>query len=207
MMLALFSWREIYGHLKSMKSYLIFSTILFLAGIIIGGGSPAFRSFLMGQIEGLKQMAETIDSSSNPTITLMLFIFFNNAIKAILVMYLGALFGVIPILFLAINGMLVGFVIRAAAEQGGEYLFTAIFKGLLPHGILEIPAILVACAYGLYFGKLMFQGVGALAGRQAGWGKRLEQFVMRTIPVMVVLVVVLLLAAVIESTFTAWLMS
>jgi len=203
----MFAWREVYGHLKTMKHYLALSTIIFLAGLVVGGTNPALDAFIKGQISGLQQMVETIESSGNPTIAMMIFIFFNNVIKSILVMYLGAIFGIIPVIFLAINGMILGYFISKAAEQGGDMLFTIIFKGLLPHGILEIPAIIIACAYGLKFGKIMFQGAGALIGRSQGWGKMTEQFVMRTIPVMVLLVVTLLIAAIIESTLTVWLMS
>ncbi|UVI29778.1 stage II sporulation protein M [Paenibacillus spongiae] len=203
----MFAWRELTGHMKSMRHYLAFSTIILLAGMVVGGTNPMLDTFIRGQIDGLRQVAETIDSSANPTIGFMVFIFFNNVIKSILVMYLGALFGIVPILFLAINGMILGYFVSQAAAQGGDVLFTIVVKGLLPHGILEIPAIIIACAYGLRFGKLSFQGIGAAFGRKPGWGKEVERFVVRTVPVMVLLVVMLLAAAVIESTFTVWLLS
>ncbi|MCQ6563687.1 stage II sporulation protein M [Paenibacillus mendelii] len=203
----MFAWRELTSHMKSMKHYLAFSTIVLLAGMVVGGTNPVLDTFIRGQIDGLRQVAETIDSSANPTIGFMVFIFFNNVIKSILVMYLGALFGIIPILFLAVNGMILGYFVSQAAAQGGDVLFTIVVKGLLPHGILEIPAILIACAYGMRFGKIIFQGIGAAFGRRPGWGKEVERFIIRTVPIMVLLVVMLLAAAVIESTFTVWLLS
>jgi stage II sporulation protein M len=189
-----------------MRHYLIFSVVIMLAGFVVGATNSSFDSFIQGQIAGLRQMAESIEANNNSTLWFIVFIFFNNAIKAILVMYLGALLGIVPFIFLTINGMMIGYLVSKAAEQGGGVLYTLIVKGLLPHGILEIPAIIIACAYGFRFGKMMFQGLGALFVRRAGWGKELERFIIRTLPVMVLIVCMLLTAAVIESTITVWLL-
>jgi stage II sporulation protein M len=202
----MFALREIFGHLNTMRHYLIFSVVIMLAGFVVGATNSSFDSFIQGQIAGLRQMAESIEANNNSTLWFIVFIFFNNAIKAILVMYLGALLGIVPFIFLTINGMMIGYLVSKAAEQGGGVLYTLIVKGLLPHGILEIPAIIIACAYGFRFGKMMFQGLGALFVRRADWGKELERFIIRTLPVMVLIVCMLLTAAVIESTITVWLL-
>ncbi|QYR22214.1 stage II sporulation protein M [Paenibacillus sp. sptzw28] len=202
----MFALREIFGHLKTMRHYLIFSVVIMLAGFVVGATNSSFDSFIQGQIAGLRQMAESIEANNNSTLWFIVFIFFNNAIKAILVMYLGSLLGIVPFIFLTINGMMIGYLVSKASEQGGGVLYTLIVKGLLPHGILEIPAIIIACAYGFRFGKIMLQGLGALFVRKIGWGKELEQFVIRTLPVMVLIVCMLLVAAVIESTITVWLL-
>ncbi|MBM7569365.1 stage II sporulation protein M [Paenibacillus sacheonensis] len=193
-------------HLKTMRHYLAFSTIFLVAGMVVGAINPALENFMQSQMSGLSNIAQNIDASSHPTLFLMLFIFLNNVIKAILVMYLGAFFGIIPIFFLAINGMILGYLIHRTAEQGGDMLFTVIVKGLLPHGIIELAAIVIACAYGLRFGKMMFQGAGTLLTRKSGWGQQFEQFLQRTLPVIVMVIVMLGAAAIIESTVTVWLL-
>ncbi|AZN38391.1 stage II sporulation protein M [Paenibacillus albus] len=202
----MFTPTEIFRHLKTMRHYIAFSTIFLLAGMVVGATNPDLDSFIQGQLNGLKTVAQNIDSSNHPTLFLMVFIFFNNVIKAILVMYIGAIFGIVPIIFLAINGMILGYLVHKTAEQGGDAVVTIIFKGLLPHGIIELAAIVIACAYGMRFGKIMLQGIGALLTRRTGWSQELERFVMRTLPVMVLLTVMLALAAVIESTVTVWLL-
>ncbi|REE68809.1 stage II sporulation protein M [Paenibacillus taihuensis] len=202
----MFSPKEIFRHLKMMRHYIAFSTIFLLAGMVVGATNPDLEAFIQGQMSGLRNVAQNIDSSSHPTLFLMVFIFFNNVIKAILVMYIGAIFGIVPIIFLAINGMMIGYLVHKSAEQGGDTLFTIVFKGLLPHGIIELAAIVIACAYGLRFGKIMLQGIGALLTRRPGWSQELERFVMRTLPVMVLLTVMLAFAALIESTVTVWLL-
>ena len=65
---------------------------------------------------------------------------------------------------------------------------------------------MIACAYGLRFGQLMFKGIGVLMTRRAGWGNDVEKFLLRTLPVIVLIVIMLIVAAVIESTFTVWLL-
>ncbi|MBD2872265.1 stage II sporulation protein M [Paenibacillus arenilitoris] len=205
----MFKWRTIADHFKQMNGYIAFGFILFFAGMVVGGTNPAFREFLSGQLEGLSSLKNIVEESDNPTLTMLIVIFLNNAIKSIFVMYLGALFGILPLLFLVVNGMIVGFLLGAYGEQyGGAYVAELVVKGLLPHGIIEIPAIVVACAYGMRFGILAFKGLGSVMfarTKAAGIGRELESFVIRTVPVMVILTVSLLLAAVIESTITAWL--
>lgn len=206
----MFKWRPILDHFKQMNPYIAFGFILFLAGMVIGGTNPAFKAFLNNQLEGLEQLSNIIDQSDNPTLTSIIVIFLNNAIKSIFVMYLGALFGILPFFFLVVNGMVVGFLLQRVAEvHGGGYVFELVVKGLLPHGILEIPAIIIACAYGLRFGVLAFKGLGSFIfarSKTAGIGRELEVFVIRTVPVMVILTVSLLIASLIESTITAWLL-
>lgn len=194
-----------------MNPYIAFSTILFLAGMVIGGTNPAFKAFLDGQLGGLGKLADMIDNSSNPTLTMIIFIFLNNAIKSVVVMYLGAMFGILPFFFLVVNGMMIGYLLKTTADlHGGGYVMEIIVKGLLPHGILEIPAIIIACAYGMRFGVLVLKAGGSLVfarSKSSGLGRELESFTIRTVPMVVYLTITLLIAAVIESTITTWLLT
>ncbi|XEC94584.1 stage II sporulation protein M [Paenibacillus tarimensis] len=201
----MFSWNAIKSHFGEMRGYVAFSTILLLAGIVVGGTNVQLEAFMESQIKGLEQLVEMAESSNNPTLFMFGLIFLNNAIKSVLVMYLGVVLGIVPILFLLINGMVLGYLFTKLADQGANVL--AIFvKGILPHGIIEIPAIIVACAYGIRFGMLSLRGAGLLVKRKPGFGAEYERFAARTVPVMILLVAALLVAAIIESTFTAWLM-
>ncbi|WP_419875496.1 stage II sporulation protein M [Candidatus Pristimantibacillus sp. PTI5] len=207
----MFNWRLNWEHFKRMNPYIAFSTILFLAGMVIGGTNPAFKAFLDGQLGGLGKLADMIDNSSNPTLTMIIFIFLNNAIKSVVVMYLGAMFGILPFFFLVVNGMMIGYLLKTTADlHGGGYVMEIIVKGLLPHGILEIPAIIIACAYGMRFGVLVLKAGGSLVfarSKSSGLGRELESFTIRTVPMVVYLTITLLIAAVIESTITTWLLT
>lgn len=81
---------------------------------------------------------------------IFLFVFLNNAVKCFAVAALGFFFGLIPILFIFISGLLLGITSSVIiANQGLDHLLT----GIIPHGLLEIPAFLIAGAYGMRLGK------------------------------------------------------
>lgn len=184
--------------------------MLFFASIVVGGTNTSFHAFLNGQLEGLGQLVDMVEQTSNPTLFMMIVIFLNNAIKSILIMYLGAFYGIIPFFFLITNGMIIGYLLEITAKNPDALpVWEVIVKGLLPHGIIEIPAIIFACAYGLKFGALVFRASGSLVlarGKLGGIGREIEHFAIRTVPMIVILTVALLIAAVIESTFTVWLL-
>ncbi|MEK3883767.1 stage II sporulation protein M [Paenibacillus sp. PL2-23] len=207
----MFKLSAIIQHFKDMRRYIAGSFILFFAGIVVGGTNDNFQAFLGSQLEGLQQMAQMVDQASGgdpnrEALILSVVIFLNNTIKSILIMYMGALFGVLPFLFLVINGMVIGYLLKLIAEDPSAMpVLEVIVKGLLPHGIIEIPAIVIACAYGLKFGGLSFRLCGSLLfsrGKLGGIGKEIEFFAIRTVPMIVILTVSLLVAALIESTLT-----
>lgn len=188
-----------------MNKYMIAAFAVFIAGFVLGiDGSDKYGDFIRGQMKGLEQIAGLIKGREHPQVWLFFLIFINNFTKSLMFIYFGILAGVFPIAILVINGMVLGFVSQQnAAEQ--TWLFVA--KGILPHGIIEIPAILLACAYGIRLGFIVLKSVGALF--IPGWGARVRQELSHvlklTIPLAGLLAVALLVAAIIESTITYWL--
>ncbi|MCK9862700.1 stage II sporulation protein M [Paenibacillus sp. ATY16] len=206
----MFRWSEIKAHFKIMNPYIAFGFILFFAGLVVGGTNSAFSDYLEQQLKALGNVAESLEQTENPTLAFMVFIFLNNAIKSIFIIYIGAIFGIIPIFFLVLNGMVVGFLLQHVAETQGTGDMLTVVLGLLPHGIIEIPAIVVACAYGMKFGILLLKAIGRLVipGKEAGKsGREIEYFMIRSVPVVVILTVALLVAAVVESTVSVWVSS
>ncbi|MGO4111471.1 stage II sporulation protein M [Paenibacillus sp. YAF4_2] len=203
----MFRWREIKAHFKIMNPYITFGFILFFAGLVVGGTNSTFSDYLEQQISALGDVANTLQQSDNPTLAFMIFIFLNNTIKSIFIIYIGAILGIIPIFFLVMNGMVVGFLLQHVAQTNGTGDMFQVVLGLLPHGIIEIPAIVIACAYGMKFGVLLLKALGRLIipGKEAGKsGPEIEYFMIRSIPVVVILTVALLIAAIIESTISVW---
>jgi Uncharacterized membrane protein len=119
---------------------------------------------------------------------------------------MGALLGVIPVFFLIVNGMILGYLYTTTVERG-ENAAMIFLKGVLPHGILEIPAVLLACAFGLKFGALVFKSFGTIFKKRAGLADEFETFVVRSVPALLLIVAALLAAALIESTLSVWLLS
>jgi len=186
--------------LAAMRWYLAASAVLFAAGLALGAGADWLDGYLANQIEPLRGIAERLDAMDNAQVWMFLFIFINNFVKSLFVVFLGALFGVFPLFFLLTNGMILGYVAAAAGEAGAN-VTALIVRGILPHGILEITAILIAAAYGLKYGTLVsaeliraFRGGGSSSGLRAFHGTfgRLVAF----------LFFALLIAAFIESTIT-----
>ena len=80
---------------------------------------------------------------------LMLGIFENNALKTFLVMVLGLAFGIVPAIFTLANGLILGIVTGATASKYGLF-YVAV--GTLPHGIVELPMVLISAAIGMKLG-------------------------------------------------------
>lgn len=84
---------------------------------------------------------------------LALFIFFNNSLKALAIMLLGMGFALVPLVFVFLNGQFLGLVAGAVGSERG---YALVFLALLPHGLLEIPALLVAAGYGVFLGRALW---------------------------------------------------
>lgn len=90
----------------------------------------------------------------------MFLIFLNNALKSLLILVLGIGFGIVPLLFIAYNGYFLGiFSHKILMEQSLLYLM----GGLLPHGIIEIPMVVISAAIGV---RLGLKGLASLKGEQ-----------------------------------------
>lgn len=206
----MFKFKVFWADIIVTRQYIIAATIIFAISMYLGATNESFAHFLSAQLEGLGQLVDKIDESSNPTLSMIMLIFFNNAIKSVIVIFAGALFGLLPIFFLVINGMVIGFVLQFSANSSMEMsVLELIVKGLLPHGILEIPALLIASAYGLRLGKLLISVFGALLFDQnklSQIGYQYKSLLQKCGIVSIYLVVALLFAAIIESTVTGWLL-
>ncbi|WP_235440440.1 stage II sporulation protein M [Paenibacillus sp. DMB20] len=183
------------------------SAVLFAVGVAAGwGASGSIQEMLVKEIQGLGQMSQDLRQSDHPEMSFFIFIFLNNSIKAILVMFAGILFGLIPLVFIAVNGMVIGFLLNVVDSNGGN-LSELIIKGLLPHGIIEIPVILIACAYGLVLGGMVFKSMFPGGNRGSGIKGQWRDLWRKTGTASLWIVLLLFIAAIIESTITLWLMS
>jgi len=196
-------WRDL---IRS-RHYVAASLIAFAAGCAAGWtGYAGMDRFAEQSAAGLRQLAEWIGSSEHPWLALFLFIFFNNAIKAVLFVFLGAFLGLFPMIVLVANGSMLGYLLQsgagaAGAEMGALELFA---RGILPHGIVELPALFAACAYGIRFGFLLVRSL-FLAATPEGRGRagaELAHFFRMLVPLLILVTVAMFVAAVIESTVT-----
>jgi stage II sporulation protein M len=199
------SLREFANDLSRLKGYIFAGALLFIGGIAFGYGSDVLDAFLLGQADSLRSTIEQLDRMNDAQVWIFLFIFFNNFIKSLAVVFLGALFGIFPIFMLSLNGMLLGYLV-SAAENAGVDAGGLVVRGILPHGVLELTAVIIAAAYGLRYGVLIFRELaGAIRGRREDERGELKQFHGSLKRLMAFLFFMLLAAAFIESTITFWL--
>jgi len=89
------------------------------------------------------------------------FHFLKNNFRVVVLLITGSLtFGVLTIINLLINGLSIGAVIKSALMR---YTTFEIALLTLPHGIFEIPAIIIAGAAGF---KIPYEIIRYLAGRK-----------------------------------------
>ena len=84
-----------------------------------------------------------------PVYLIPLAIFANNTIKSFFLILSGVIVGVIPFLFIGYNGYIIGLIINIAGQERG---IGNVILSLLPHGILEIPAVLLSGGLGIWIG-------------------------------------------------------
>lgn len=207
----MFSIKEVWADLMYSQKLIWLSCIIFTVAMFIGFTNDALAAFLDMQIQGVAELATIAENANNKTLAFMLIIFINNAVKCVMVIFLGIFFGLYPLFFITINGLIIGYLLKLSASGMLQYnLFDTIVKGLLPHGILEIPALIIATAYGLRMGRLVWKSIvlAIKGGNETnGLGLTYKGTLKRAGVMSVYLTIVLAIASIIESTVTVWLLS
>jgi stage II sporulation protein M len=126
---------------------LVLATGIFFVSLVLG--ALIGQSTAEGLIRQLGGILEPLAPTGNLSILLLLAIFINNAIKALGLIFLGILLGVPPALFICLNGFIIGGFASALESVDGWRYVVASF---VPHGVIEIPVILLAAALGLTLG-------------------------------------------------------
>lgn len=116
--------------------YFKFALAMFIIGVIVG-------ILMVDRIDLLALLGVEDFEEVFPDEFTTLVILVNNSIVFILALVGVLSFGLLTVVILLINGILVGYVATPIAiEEGVDFLIV----GLLPHGILELPAFFVAAA-------------------------------------------------------------
>lgn len=136
-------------YLRGLRRMIVFSSLLFLSSAVYG----FFFIFLHPEssqrfLEVFTELSRKIIDLKQHELTIL--IFFNNGFKIAILIFLGILLGIAPIIFLTANGFLLGVVAFMTQSESGWAIF---LKAILPHGIFEIPVLIIAGAMGLELGK------------------------------------------------------
>jgi stage II sporulation protein M len=137
------------AYLNRLYPYLKTSLAIFGSGIVIGLMSVMHFPELAGHFESsVVGFVKIFRGFSR--FELAGAIFLNNALKTLVGIILGSLFGIIPVVFLLANGIALGVVFSLSAQSRGLWLSVL---SILPHGILELPAVFLGTSIGLMVGS------------------------------------------------------
>ena len=133
----------------SYKRWSFIAVLLFAIGLAIGlVTSPNIANLMSGEIAALKELSRILVPFSVLTVIL---IFIKNVLALVLSFALSPILCLVPILSLMVNGWLLAFVPGLVIQ---EKSLGFVLAGLLPHGIFEIPALIIGQAAALSFGAM-----------------------------------------------------
>jgi stage II sporulation protein M len=182
--------------LTRLRPYAMASILIFALGALGGGLAVIFYPETAAHLQDLlKQFAQMFQGM--PKLKLAAAIFFNNSLKTLLAILMGPLLGLAPIIFLIVNGAILGAVVPVAVESKGLWIS---IMTIVPHGIFELPAIFLGTSIGLKLGLHPFRRLAGKADSTlvAELGHGLRLFLSVILPL-------LLLAAAIEVFVTPFL--
>ena len=81
-------------------------------------------------------------------------IFLNNSVKTLAAILLGLAVGIVPALFLVVNGVVLGVVFFLSSYSRGVWLS---LLSILPHGIIELTGVFLGTAIGLLLGNVVLK--------------------------------------------------
>ena len=177
-------YTESWKYIKESRNYIFTITSIFFFFILVGIVFPTF--FTEKILEILKEMLSIFEGKNLPeTISL---IFINNFRASLFSILLGILFGILPLISAIFNGYVVGFVINLVVAEEG---FLVLWR-LLPHGIFEIPAVLISMGLGLRIGLELFKKNSKKLLKR-NFNESLKVFFVIVLPLLII-------AAIIEGT-------
>lgn len=176
---------------------------IFLVSVFLGffGYEKIGESFQQSEMD--KELEKlTLQFVNNPNyVYIFSSIFLNNFFVSIFIIFLSALFFFFPIIPLISNGVIVGYVLASSSIASGVNPLLIFVLGILPHGILELPAFFVACMMGFRGGLLILKYVlskGQSEQRELA-SQQLRDYFQRFSPLLFGLTVFLVIAAAIEG--------
>jgi stage II sporulation protein M len=182
------------AYTQNLYPYLRISLVVFGGGIIIGLMIVARFPMLTDYFK------ETITTFVNvfagmPRLKLAAAIFLNNSFKTLLAILLGGLLGIVPFIFLLTNGIALGVAWSLSSSVRGPWIS---LLSLLPHGVLELPAVFLGTSVGLKIGS---EALRRLIGKSAA--KMGAEVIQGLRYFLAVILPLLLAAALVEAFVTA----
>ena len=182
----------------SYKRWIFIAVFLFGSGLVFGLATPtSFASLISEDIAVLKELGGLL--ASLPLALVVVIIFIKNASVLLLSFAFSPIFCLVPILTLTVNGWLLAFVSVLVSQ---EKSLGFVLAGLLPHGIFELPALILGEAAALSFGTVAMLALFKKERRDL-----LLPSLKRNLRYLIVALALLLPAAIIETYVTPLLLT
>ena len=142
---------------RTIRPYFSILALLFVASFLGGTfAPPAIRKQLTDIFQEVVGNYQGVAGG-----TLFFNILVQNVMASIFVLVSGAGLGIVPTFAIGSNGFGLGVLYRNAADASGYS--KAVLK-VLPYGVFEIPALLIAASYGLWLGMIVVRKMRGRGG-------------------------------------------
>ncbi|OWZ84955.1 stage II sporulation protein M [Natranaerobius trueperi] len=190
-------------NLKPFKLWLKLSTLIFFgSALVFGVFSFLFPDVIINAFHGyfgeIEQMGDKIFGTNPFYGTAVLF--WNNFTAVLVMIFMGIILALPTFFALLVNGGALG-VLASILTLQGENPLVFYGLGILPHGIFEVPAILIAGGLGLKIGyQILFPPEGI------NRGSNLKNNIKAGIKILPGIIIMLAVAAVIEIFITPFML-
>ena len=133
---------------RTIKPYNLILSLIFVAAFLAGILAPS--STRQQMTEAFRVVVDNYRGLEGGK--LFFTILLHNVVASIFVLISGVLMGIIPTFAIGANGFVLGVVYRQTAEVAG---YSNAALKVLPHGVFELPALLIAASYGLWLGVMV----------------------------------------------------
>jgi stage II sporulation protein M len=184
--------------LRENKRYIWGMSLLFLVGLFMGiAFHNGLRELLNPQLENIRHVANDINEKHNAFYTTFRIFANNLEVGAVFVPLFGIALGLFPMYMIVVNGLIVGYVMVGLALAKHLSIFQVFLFGVLPHGILEVPAFIFSAAMATKLGFVVVRPLQGMSRAQS-----IQVTYKEYVPVLGLVVVMLAIAACIEGNIT-----
>lgn len=167
----------------------------FIAGILISANYPDAATYVFSQMKDTYGGIAGLDP-----FWMMIEIFKNNLLISFAALVSGLLFGIIPFAIASFNGVILGILVEFILKKQGIIFVVA---AILPHGIIELPMIIISVGIGFRLGHAAYRSLTGMRTIH----ELSNEFIRGMIFYFKIVAPLLLLAALIESNITPYIIS
>lgn len=190
--------------IREERRYFTMMAVVFITSAVASYFQGESLTTFLKQAGVFEEIEKVVQSIQNQPTFLNAFIsiFLNNLFATMVIIFFGALFfGIYPFSAMLMNGMMLGTTLHIAAQTSGQNPWAIFVQTILPHGIMELPALFMAAGLGIHLGMAVLRRVLSVFSTKRMQASIAEWKTIRgrLVPNLTVIVVLLFFAAIVES--------